>query len=130
MKIISICILFFLSWDTAIANDDTDISQAIFPQQITAYDLLKYCSSSSLTDPGRKRQRYCYGFISGAEEAIRLTLHLSGQPVALRICVPDGVTSRNLANAYIQYAGHRDANLTRPAVQVVLEALSNAYPCR
>lgn len=129
MKIINICILFFLAWGGAIGKDDTDTTQPIFPQQLTAHDLLTYCSSSSLTDLGRQRQRYCWGFISGVEESIRLTLHASGQPVALKICVPKGVSSRNLAKAYTQYAGRRDTNLARPAAQIVIEALSNSYSC-
>lgn len=62
MKIINICILFFFAWEAAIAKDDTDTTQPIFPQQLTARDLLTYCSSSSLTDLGRQRQRYCWGF--------------------------------------------------------------------
>lgn len=106
-----------------------DTTQPIFPQQLTAHDLLTYCASSSLTELGRQRQRYCWGFISGVEETIRLTPHASGQPVALKICVPKGVSSRNLAKAYIQYAGRRDTNLARPAAQIAIEALSNAYSC-
>ena len=129
MKIINICILFFFAWGAAIGKDDTDTTQPIFPQQLTAHDLLSYCSSSSLTDLGRQRQRYCWGFISGVEEAIRLTLHASGQPVALKICVPKGVSSRNLAKAYIQYASRRGTNLSRPAAQIAIEALSNSYSC-
>jgi len=129
MKIINICILLFLAWGSAIGKGDTDTTQHIFPQQLTARDLLTYCSSSSLTDLGRKRQRYCWGFISGVEETIRLPLHASSQPVALKVCVPKGVSSRNLAKAYILYAGRRDTNLARPAAQMVVEALSNAYPC-
>ena len=129
MKILSICILFFLICESAIGKGDTDSVQPIFPQQLTARDLLTYCGSSSLTDLGRKRQRYCWGFISGVEETIRLPLHASRQPVALKICVPKGESSRALAKAYIQYAGRRDTNLARPAVQVVVEALSNTYPC-
>ena len=129
MKIISSCIFFFLVCESAIGKSDTDTAQPIFPQQLTARDLLTYCASSSLTDLGRTRQRYCWGFISGVEETIRLPLHTSGQPVSLKICVPKGESSRNLAKAYILYAGHRDTNVMRPAAQVVVEALSNAYPC-
>ena len=129
MKIINICILLFLVCEPAVGKSDTDSTQAIFPQQLTAHDLLTYCASSSLTDLGRKRQRYCWGFISGVEETVRLPLHTSRQPFALNICVAKGESSRNLAKAYIQYAGRRDTNLARPAVQVVVEALSNAYPC-
>ena len=127
MKIINICILFFLTCGSAVVKADT--TQPIFPQQLTAHDLLTYCSSSSLTDLGRQRQRYCWGFISGVEEAIRLTSNASVQPVAVKICVPKGLSSRKLAKAYILYAGRRDTNLKRPAAKITIEALSNSYSC-
>ena len=130
MKIINICILFFFTWGAAIGKDDTVTTQPIFPQQLTASNLLTYCSSSSLTDLGRQRQRYCWGFISGVEETIRLTLHASEQPVALKICVPKSESSRDMAKAYILYAGRRDTDLTRPAVQVATEALAKSYACQ
>lgn len=129
MKVINICFLFFLVCESAIGKNDTDTTQPIFPQQLTARDMLTYCASSSLTHLGRKRQRYCWGFISGVEETIRLPLYSSSQPVASKICVPKVESSRNLVKAYIQYANRRDANLARPAAQVVVEALTSAYPC-
>lgn len=129
MKIINICFLFFFVCGGAIGKDDTDTTQPIFPQQLTAYNLLTYCSSSSLTNLGRQRQRYCWGFISGVEETIRLTLHASEQPVALKVCVPKGESSRSLAKAYIRYAGRGDTDLARPAAQIAIEALSKSYSC-
>ena len=130
MKIIKICIFFFLTWGSAIGEDDADADQPVFPQQLTARDLLTYCSSSSLTDLGRKRQSYCSGFISGVEETIRLPLYASRQSVAIEICVPEDVSSRNLAKAYTQYARRPDTNLAQPAAQIVVEALSKAYHCQ
>ena len=128
MKIINICILFFFVWGTAVGKGDADATQPIFPQQMTAHDLLRYCSSSSMSAVGRQRQRYCWGFISGVEETIRLTLNTSGQSAA-KICVPKGISSRNMARAYIRYAGRRDTNLVRPAAQIVIEAFSSSYSC-
>lgn len=77
MKITKICMLFFLAWGAATVKAETDTTQSIFPQQLTARDLLIFCSSSSLTAVGRSRQRYCWGFISGVEETLRFTLHVS-----------------------------------------------------
>ena len=130
IKIINICILLFLTWATAIAKDDADNTPSILPQRLTADELLTYCSSSSLTDLGRKRQRYCWGFISGVEETLRLPPHASRQPISPDICVPEGASSRSLAKSYSQYAARPGTKLARPAVQIVIEALSNAYPCR
>ena len=129
MKIITIWFVFFLAWGAATVKADTDTTPSIFPQQLTAQDLLIFCSSSSLTSVGRNRQRYCWGFISGVEETLRFTLHTSGQPAAPKICVPENVSSRTLAQRYIQYAGSRDTNLAPPAAQIAIKALLNSYPC-
>ena len=130
MKIINIGVFFLLVWGSALAKDETETSQPIFPQQLTARNLLSHCASSSLTDLGRTRQRYCWGFISGVEESVRLQLQKSPVTVAQKICVPEGVSSRNLAKAYTRYAGRKDYDLERPAAQVVVEVLVNAYPCK
>ncbi|MCW9047485.1 MAG: Rap1a/Tai family immunity protein [Gammaproteobacteria bacterium] len=129
MKINYICILFFFVCGAATGKEDTNNTQTIFPQQLTAQDLLTYCSSSSLTSLGRQRQRYCWGFISGVEETIRLTLHSPAQPETLKICLPEDASSRNLAKTYILYAASRDSDLSRPAAQIALEALANTYSC-
>ena len=129
MKIITICIFFFFTWGTAIGQSDTENTQPIFPQQLSASDLLAYCSSSSMTNVGRTSQRYCWGFISGVEETIRLPLQTAGQTATPTICVPKGVSSRTMARAYSQYAARKGTDLARPAVEVVIEALSNTYPC-
>ena len=129
MKIINLWLLFVFVCGTAIATDDMDTTPPIFPQQLTAHKLLTYCLSSSLTDTGRQRQRYCWGFIGGVEEAIRVTQHASGQSLELKACPPDGVSSRVMAKAYIDYAGRRGSDLSRPAAQIAIEALSSSYPC-
>lgn len=129
MKIINGCILFFFVWGAASLKADTDSTPPVFPQQLTAQTLLVYCASSSLTAVGRNRQRYCWGFISGVEETLRLRLNASGQPAPPTICVPEDVSSRTLAQGYIQYAGRRGINLAPPAAQMVIKALVNTYPC-
>ena len=130
MKIISIVVFFLLAWEPALAKEKTETSQPIFPQQLTARNLLTHCASSSLTELGRTRQMYCWGFISGVEETVRLPLQTSSQPIAQKVCVPEGISSRNLAKAYTRYAGHKDSDLERPAAQVVVEAIANTYPCK
>lgn len=121
-------VLILASWPT-LGQAEGTTDQPIFPQQLTARDLLTACAASSLTDFGRTRQRYCWGFISGVEEAIRLPLQVTEKKSTQTICVPTGVSSRILAKSYISYAAARDANLDRPAAQVVIEALSKTYPC-
>ena len=114
---------------TAVAEAGVDDAQIFFPQQLTAQQLLTHCASSSMTDRGRQQQRYCSGFISGVEEALRLSVSGSTATVAVRICIPDQEPARSMADAYIRYAGRRTTELTKPAALVVVEALETYYPC-
>ena len=114
---------------TAVAQGGVE-DESFFPQQLTAQELLTHCASSYMTDRGRRQQRYCLGFVSGVEEALRLSVS-SGSPtsVAMRICVPAGEPARGIADAYIRYAGRHSTDLAKPAALVVVEALGSAYPC-
>jgi hypothetical protein len=104
-------------------------ADAVFPQQMTAKELLRSCASSSLTSVGRQRQRYCHGFVSGVEEAIRLSaLRQGGQSVG-RACAPPETTARQFGEAYVRYASRRAVDLEEPAAMVVAAALEAAYPC-
>ncbi|MEJ2323004.1 MAG: Rap1a/Tai family immunity protein [Gammaproteobacteria bacterium] len=98
-----------------------------FPQQQTARDLLRACASSRLTATGRERRRYCAGFVSGVEEAIRL-LNLSGRS-RFRLCTPEDVTAWALADAFVRYGASHEGELDDPAASVVHHALTLAYPC-
>lgn len=109
------------------AQDQAGDNLNYFPQQLSARDLLVHCASSSLTDRGRERQRYCAGFVSGVEEATRLLGTSAGPPV--RLCIPDRATARQFREAFVRHAGRRGADLERPAALVVVEALREAYPC-
>jgi hypothetical protein len=98
-----------------------------FPQRMTAKDLMLACASSSLTDVGRQRRRYCAGFVSGVEEGARI---LRAQQVsAAAICLPPRTSDSVLASAYTRYASKGGRELERPAAELVLEALSATYPC-
>ena len=113
---------------SATANEKTEVAEQYFPQQISAKKLLVYCTSSAMTKSGRERRRYCAGFISGVEEAVRL-LHLSQPAAGYRICVPEGVSAREIAKGYVNYAVTRQKNIDQAAVMIVIEALQNRYPC-
>jgi hypothetical protein len=107
------------------AQEPAAETDTYFPQQMTAKDLLFTCSSSSLTSTGRQRQRYCYGFISGVEESLRLLGRESGNGP----CVPPGKTSRDFASVYVKYASRKNADLDKPAAMLVVKALEAAFPC-
>ena len=107
------------------AQDQAAGTDRYFPQQMTAKELLLACSSSAMTSTGRQRQRYCYGFVSGVEESLRLF----GRETGKRLCVPPQKSSRELASAYLNHAAMKNVDLDKPAVMVVVEALEAAFPC-
>jgi len=82
------------------ANAQGETIQKIseFPQQQTARDLLTACASSSISNLGRARRKYCAGFISGVEEAIRYKSQLL--ETENRICPITDITSQQLADAF------------------------------
>jgi hypothetical protein len=101
----------------------------VFPQRLSARDLLYACNSSAITHVGRERRRYCAGFISGVEEAARLLQARHGTGGGARICLPVDVSSRRLADLYSKYAAQNESLLERPAAELALDALANAFPC-
>ncbi len=113
---------------SAAAQAQTRDGTTDFPQQLSARELLVHCASSSMTERGRQRQRYCEGFIGGVEEAARL-LGTSSLPPS-RVCIPSTATARKFREAYNRYGGRPSTNLYRPAALVVAEALQDAYPCK
>jgi len=123
-KSLDLIIFLFLFAKNVFASEDT-----IFPQQVTAKELLKYCASSFLTPTGRTRREFCYGFVSGVEETERfLNGDLSSkQPF---ICLPKGNTAYEYAKVFIQHANKKKTDLNRPAVIVVMEALEENFRCK
>jgi hypothetical protein len=114
---------------TLAAQEQGSVSEVFFPQQLSARELLVHCAASPLTDRGRQRLRYCSGFVSGVEEAVRWLMQGSLSP-AYRFCIPPREPARHFRDAYVRYAGRHTTSLDRPASLVVIEALANAYPCR
>jgi hypothetical protein len=119
-----------LSVAPSTAHEQATDTEAYFPQQLTAKDLLFTCAASSLTSLGRERQRYCAGFVSGVEETIRLRQQQLPPEAGRSICVPPGTTARNLADTYKQYGLQSGVDLTQPAAALVAAALQEAFPCR
>ena len=107
----------------------TSDTEVLFPQQMSAKDLMTLCASSSLTAKGRARRRYCDGFVSGVEEGMRLYKLRYSIESAASVCVPDGTSSRVMAQMFIRYATGKGVDLQQPAASVVLEALRKAFAC-
>lgn len=126
MRSLFIAVAMFIVID-ANAQGETIQKVSEFPQQQTARDLLTACASSSISNLGRARRKYCAGFVSGVEEAIRFKSQLL--ETESRICPKTEITSQQLADAFIRYANANTKQLDKPAVEIVFEAFKQAYPC-
>jgi hypothetical protein len=129
MKHLLVSTFLLTGWSAVAAQDAAEEAGSFFPQQLTARELLTHCVSSSLTRRGREQQRYCRGFVSGVEEALRLSAATSPGATPAPFCVPPGEAARNIAYAYVRYAGRHTTDLERPAALIVVEALKDAYAC-
>lgn len=90
---------------------------------------MTFCASSNLTKRGRAQRRYCDGFVSGVEEGLRLYEFLFPVAPRVSVCVPMGTSSRELSQAFVQYATSVDVDLEKPAAAIVLEALKKNFAC-
>jgi len=109
------------------AQEEAVEEETGFPQQMSAQDLQRTCASSSLSDAGRQRRRYCVGFISGVEEGVRV-LHRQHM-LEMSICLPEKISGRDLTNVSLKHTTDNPGQLGKPAAQVVIDALSQTYPC-
>ena len=128
LTLIALCLAPLLA---AGQTSPTEQAQAEFPQQQNAADMLLACASSRLSRVGRERRRYCAGFVSGVEEAVRLME--PGDPkmggAHTRICTPEDISAGAFAEVFINYGANHEGELPDPAALVVLHALQSAYPC-
>lgn len=129
MKILIFVLFTVLTSSLGATESTIDDQDEYFPQRLSASELLTACSSSSLTYTGRRRNRYCHGFVSGVEEGIRLYGQHTEVKSLSTFCVPPGLSSRQLANAYVKYATSDNADMSKPAAGVVVAALKRAFPC-
>ena len=101
----------------------------MFPQQMSANELLVLCASSSLTAKGRLRRRYCDGFVSGIEEGLRVYSLQFPSQMSNTVCVPEGTSSRAMSEAFVKYASKKGVALDQPAAAVVIDALGKSFAC-
>ena len=127
MKLFYLSIPFSLLPILALAQEPVLPEQDQFPQQMIASKLLESCASSSLTQAGRERRKYCAGFVSGVEEAVRILQQQ--HKLEASVCLPGNVTTRTLSDAFIRYSAKRQQYMDKPAAGMVLEALTETWPC-
>ena len=127
MKTVRLFLLFFLSIVTsgAWSHEPESPELPIPPVRETAGGLLKACAGTSLTPRGRLRLRYCYGYLAGIEEVMRLMMEKKDT-----ICTAPGTTIRELARVFVVYASPRRDEFHLPAVTMAARALRERFPCK
>ncbi|TNF91911.1 MAG: hypothetical protein EP297_14675 [Gammaproteobacteria bacterium] len=126
---LNVLLILLIGFTSALSANQESATEVVFPQRLSAQDMLYACNASALSNTGRERQRYCAGFISGVEEAARLLQADGAGSADQKICMPSNVTSRDLRAVYSKYASQYGQALDKPAVEVALQALRGAYPC-
>ena len=128
MRRLILCAFTTLLWAVA-SSASTQDAQPLFPQQMSANELLVLCASSSLTAKGRLRRRYCDGFVSGIEEGLRVYSLQFPSQMSNTVCVPEGTSSRAISEAFVKYASKKGVALDQPPAAVVIDALGKSFAC-
>ena len=85
--------------------------------------LYEDCASENYFNRG-----YCGGYITGVVDTIE-TLQKSGGLPRNTLCIPDGVTKGQLADAVKMYLGANPSRRHLDAGSLVPEALQRSFPC-
>jgi hypothetical protein len=126
-------LLLMLLWVLAapvMSAEESGASDIVFPQKLTASQLLVSCASSSMSATGRLRQRYCEGFLSGLEEGVRVHSLIAKQEVAPSLCVPPDVSARQLRAAFVRNSAKMTLSKEKPAAMFAMKVLQSSFPCR
>jgi len=126
-------LLLMLLWVLAapvISAEESDAPEPVFPQKLTASQLLVSCAASSMSATGRLRQKYCEGFLSGLEEGVRVHSLISKQEVAPSLCVPPDVSARQLRSAFVRNSANMTLSREKPAAMFAMKVLQHSFPCR
>lgn len=96
---------------------------------VTGANLLGFC-----TDRQFSRVQNCEAYLNGVADTFTGFMKFGpkdakGRPLAAMICIPDGVTGRDLRLAVIQGLQANPALQSRQAVEAVERILHKNYPC-
>jgi hypothetical protein len=85
--------------------------------------LLEACRAAE-TPTGSFMGGVCGGYVSALVDV------MSGPPVALRVCLPDGVTRGQAREIVMKALRDHPEQLHHSASDLVMGALSKAFPCK
>lgn len=94
----------------------------------TAQDLLDICTlDSSQTDYNEARS-FCYGYLEGGRAYHDGLVAL--EDYAAIVCPPRNATRRDAAGIFVAFATAHPEHMGKPAMQIVVRALAEKWPCR
>jgi len=129
MRMLFVVLLWLLA-APVVSAQGSDESDNVFPQKMTANELLVACASSAMSATGRQRQRYCEGFLSGIEEGIRVLSLMPGQEANPSLCVPADVSARQIRSDFVKNSATMKLSKDKPAARFVIKVLEKSFPCR
>ena len=91
--------------------------------RFTVQQLLDLCMSAEL-----QRQNVCSAYIAG----VRQTMDMFKGTLKQRVnyCIPPSVTTSDVKNAFVVWAGTNTSAALQPAIGGVMRSIHETYPCR
>lgn len=96
----------------------------------TVASMYRLCSADEMTSDGKYAVGFCYGWIEGARqfyEQLQMDKRFNLTPT---VCTDPSVTREDVRETFISWAdANRDAG-TRPALNGLISAMKEKYPCK
>ena len=95
----------------------------------TVGSIVKLCTASEDTDVGKYAIGFCYGWIEGLDQfydALLADERFDVQPVACPVSEPSREETRD---AFVRWAKADPARMNMPALEGMIRAVKDTYPC-
>ncbi|MEE4218993.1 MAG: Rap1a/Tai family immunity protein [Xanthomonadales bacterium] len=129
MRALFLLLLCVISTPIAAAEMEA-VDDIVFPQKLTAKELQVFCAASGMSNTGRQRQRYCEGFLSGIEEAVRVLGLIRKTEMTSFLCMPADISAREMRSAFVRNSVAMEPAKDKPSAMYAIEVLGKSYPCR
>ena len=100
--------------------------KARYEGALTGYDILEFCT---MPKKASYPEGVCLGFTNGVEEGYMVGAILHGV-TKKSFCKPKGVTRGQLILIVVKYLKDNPERLHYQATQLILEAMTQAFPCQ
>ena len=117
--VLPLAVTAFLMTGSAASESETFLSFE------SGNNLLEMCGSSD-----RSLNGVCVGYIEAIVDAMHIVQDSGGTVNGWRACIPQGVTVRRLRDLVIRFLRAHPELRPRAAIDLVTNALAEAFPCR